>query len=320
MPPVSRWLLLLRLGISIGLLGVLARYLDLQSVVARLGRMDARWVALAVAISLLQVALSAWRWRFTAARLGLRLSLMAAWREYAIGTFLNQVLPGGVAGDLSRAWRHGRTVGRGLQGEAVRAVVLERASGQIVMLTIAGVSVAWLPRSASADLRALFLGASALLIVVTLGVLVWARSQRQLEGSLLRRTWVDARAGLLSMGALPTQLLSSTLVVTSYIAVYVVAARAVGVDTPASTLVPLVTPVLATMLIPATIAGWGVRETGAALLWGAVGLPIADGVAISVAYGLLVLVSSLPGAAILIFEPGRPTTSGRDRTPHRHRD
>jgi hypothetical protein len=37
------------------------------------------------------------------------------------------------------------------------------------------------------------------------------------------------------------------------------------------------------------------------VLWGAVGLTVADGVVVSVAYGLLVLVSSLPGAVFLIM-------------------
>ncbi len=311
---------LVRFGVSVGLLVVLATYLDLERVVGRLRSMDTRWVVLALAISLLQVALSAWRWRFTAGRLGLQLPFVAALREYAIGTFLNQVLPGGVAGDLSRAWRHGRALAPGLDGQALRAVMLERASGQIVMLAIAGFSVVWLPRPLGAGARAVLLGVALLSAAVAAELLVWARWQRQADDSLLRRTWADARAGLLSPGALPAQLLSSTLVVMSYIAVYLVAARTVGVDTPAPTLLPLVAPVLATMLIPATIAGWGVRETGAALLWAAAGLPVADGVAISVAYGLLVLVSSLPGAVILIVAPETRISSGRGRRPHRRRD
>jgi hypothetical protein len=55
-----------------------------------------------------------------------------------------------------------------------------------------------------------------------------------------------------------------------------------------------------TMLIPVTVAGWGLRESAAAALWGAVGLTAADGVIVSVAYGLLVLVGSLPGALFLM--------------------
>ena len=54
------------------------------------------------------------------------------------------------------------------------------------------------------------------------------------------------------------------------------------------------------MLIPVTVAGWGLREGAAAVLWGAVGLAAADGVVVSVAYGLLVLIGSLPGALFLM--------------------
>ena len=66
---------------------------------------------------------------------------------------------------------------------------------------------------------------------------------------------------------------------------------------------PLVAPVLMTMLIPVTVAGWGLREGTAAVLWGVVGLTAADGVLVSVAYGLLVLFGSLPGA-VFLMSPG----------------
>ena len=92
----------------------------------------------------------------------------------------------------------------------------------------------------------------------------------------------------------------------TFLATYVVAARAVGVSTPLWTLLPLVAPVLLSMLVPVTVAGWGVREGTAAAFWGAVGLTPVDGVAISAAYGILVLLSSLPGALVLL-------SSGRDR-------
>ena len=70
-------------------------------------------------------------------------------------------------------------------------------------------------------------------------------------------------------------------------------------------LLPLVAPVLVTMLFPVTIAGWGIREGAAAMLWGAVGFTVVDGVAISVGYGFLALFSSLPGGVILAIQMWR---------------
>jgi len=56
---------------------------------------------------------------------------------------------------------------------------------------------------------------------------------------------------------------------------------------------------LLSMVIPLTVAGWGIREGAAAVLWPMVGLPAEQGVALSVGYGALVLVSSLPGVVFL---------------------
>lgn len=306
-----------RAAVSLALLVALGAVLDVGRVAARLGRMQPGWVGLALAVSVVQVGLSAWRWRFTARRLGLRLDFREALSEYYLATFLNQVLPGGVAGDLSRAWRHGRVhtrAARGAQagppprdagasaflpdGRAVRAVLLERASGQAVMLVLAAVSVAWLPLPGAVG-RRLALAAGVLACGAVAAVAAWLRWRPRAD-SLAGRLWNDTRAALLSRRAAPPQLVSSSLVVATYVTVYVLAARAVGVDVPLATLLPLVAPVLVSMLVPVTIAGWGIREGSAALVWSAVLLPAADGVAVSMAYGLLVLLSSLPGAVILL--------------------
>ncbi len=57
--------------------------------------------------------------------------------------------------------------------------------------------------------------------------------------------------------------------------------------------------VLLAMAIPLSVAGWGIREGAAALVWQAAGLDAAEGVAASVSYGLVVLLSTLPGALVL---------------------
>ena len=54
------------------------------------------------------------------------------------------------------------------------------------------------------------------------------------------------------------------------------------------------------MAVPITISGWGVREGAAALLWPLAGLPAEQGVALSVGYGAMVFLASLPGALVLV--------------------
>ncbi|OZB14367.1 MAG: hypothetical protein B7X58_08055 [Marinobacter sp. 34-60-7] len=60
---------------------------------------------------------------------------------------------------------------------------------------------------------------------------------------------------------------------------------------------------LLAMVVPITVSGWGVREGAAALLWPAVGWPAEVGVAVSVGYGALVFLASLPGALVLFRRP-----------------
>ena len=301
---------LLRAGLSIALLLALAWWLDVAQIVARLGQMRAGWVFAALALSVIQVLASAWRWRFTAGRLGIVLPFGQAVREYYLSMFVNQVLPGGVVGDVSRAWRHAAaqrlTTSSG--GPAIRAVVLERLSGQLVMVGVASASVLTLVVGSGDAGWVVVLAGLGLVVAVRQWVKAPARDDGGVDdapSSLWGRSWHDTKAALLTGTALPIQVASSVVVVGTYVAIYLMASLAVDVDTPLRRLLPLVAPVLVAMLIPASVAGWGVRETAAALLWDAAGLTSEDGVVISIAYGLLSLVSSLPGFVVLMQGPRR---------------
>jgi len=297
-----------RLAVSAVLLLFLAWVLDPGEVWHRLSALDVRWAVAGLAISVLQVLLLAWRWQYTAGLLGVVLPYRTALREYYLGILLNQVLPGGVAGDVSRAVRHARS---GVEtGPAVRAVVIERLAGQVVMTTVAIACVAGL--STFHVLGAA--GPATAFAVATAGVAVWVgvRLSRRTRGTLPptspgSRFRADAGRALLDGRSAIAQWTSAAAAVFTYLAVYLVAARAVGVDTPFTRLAPLVAPVLMTMLFPVTVAGWGVREGAAALLWSAAGLTAEDGVAVSMAYGLLVLAAALPGVATLTVPRPRGT-------------
>jgi glycosyltransferase 2 family protein len=292
---------------------VLLATLDPAAVWAQLGSVHVGWVALALALGVAQTIVSAWRWRYTARLLGLDIPLTAALAEYYLATFLNQVLPGGVLGDATRAWRHASRSGLGSAqaGPPVRAVVFERASGQLVMVGVAGISM--LVAASRMEGTSVVLVAWTLVALVVFGAFMIRRLGRtgppgRTSDSLMARTLRDGRRTLWDGRALPVQLATSTLIVASYVATYLCAARALGVETPVGEIAPLVAPVLLAMLIPFSVAGWGLREGAAAAMWAAVGMSPAEGVAISVAYGVIVLMGTLPGAAVLAL--GRYVPSG----------
>jgi len=242
--------------------------------------------------------------------MGLTLPLRRAVAEYYMATFLNQVLPGGVIGDASRAWRHARSSSD--RPRAWRAVIIERLSGQLMLAVIAIAGFL-----ASSDLRESVLGGLSRLGdipggltmgIVVLGVVgIWGYRR---PPAWLGDTLGDLGAALVASRMWLWQCVSSLGVVASYVAIYAIAARAVGADIDLATLLPLIPPVLMVMAIPLSVAGWGLRESAAALVWMGAGLDPAQGVAISLVYGVIVLVSSLPGAWLLCRR--RPPRRGRD--------
>ena len=102
----------------------------------------------AFGIGVATTVFSAWRWCLVARGMGLRLPFGAAIADYYKALFLNAALPGGVLGDVDRAVQHGRDEGD--VGRGVRAVVLERTAGQIVLVAVIllqggfGLSLPWL--------------------------------------------------------------------------------------------------------------------------------------------------------------------------------
>ncbi|SFU41674.1 conserved hypothetical protein [Halomonas korlensis] len=297
----SRWRRL-RPVTGLLLLATLWWWLEPADILAEVQSLSTGWALLALALTLPPLLLSAWRWRLTARLLDLSLGWRRAVREYYLALFLNQLLPGGVAGDAARAWRHSKASGR--QGSAWRAVIIERASGQLAMvlltLLVVGLSPLWHGVLGEALSRLFspswFVGGIAL--ALALGVVMRRLVRR--PPAFLEGLGADLHRSLLASSVWPKHLLGSLLVVISYALVFVCAARAIGVPLPATTLLSLVPPVLLAMLIPVSVAGWGVREGAAAFFWGLAGLPPAQGVAVSMAYGLLVLIAALPGAMCLL--------------------
>jgi len=126
----------------------------------------------------------------------------------------------------------------------------------------------------------------------------------------LRSLASATRQALLGRAVLLRQLLASLLIVASYVAVWLCCMRMSGLATPPAQAAALVPWVLLAMAIPLSVAGWGIREGAAALVWQAAGLDAAEGVAASVSYGVVVLLSTLPGAlALRRHEPGARSTA-----------
>ena len=300
-------------AVAVPLLAVVIWRLGTGPFLAGLEAVDGRALLAAAAIFFLTTVCSAWRWTIVSRGLGLRLSLPAAVAAYYRAVFLNLVLPAGVAGDVHRGVSHGREahdVGRGL-----RAVGWERGAGQVVQVVLTIAVLLVLPSPLRASMPFVAVAAA----VVVLGVVLVGRVR--VNGGRSRLTRVrdavaaDVRNGVLRRNALPAVVLASALVLVGHTATFFVAARTAGVNAPLSRLLPLALIAMLAMVLP-SIGGWGPREGATAWAFAAAGLGADRGAATAVAYGVLVLAASLPGALVLVvgWLPRRRASRARART------
>ena len=261
-------------------------------------------LALAFLIGVTTTVFSAWRWCLVARGMGLRLTMRSAVADYYKALFLNAALPGGVLGDVDRAVRHGRDEGD--VGRSVRAVVLERTAGQVVLLGVGVTVLLTVPSPVLTELQrhgatvAVIGGAAALA-----GALVILACRRLRQGgsklaSGVRTTLSEIRTGLLARKSWPGITLASTVVLAGHLATFVVAARAAGSSASLLRLTPLMLLALLAMSLPVNVGGWGPREAVTAWAFGAAGLSATQGLTIAVVYGLFAFVAALPGAIVLV--------------------
>jgi uncharacterized membrane protein YbhN (UPF0104 family) len=277
---------------------------------AAVSAVDGVTLAAATGIGVLTTVLSAWRWTAVAGGLGIRLPLRVAVADYYRALFVNAVLPGGVLGDVQRAVRHGR--GAGDVPRAVRAVVLERFAGQLVLAAVGLVVLG--PRLLSRPSGTAGLGvAAASLGLVAVGVAV-ARSgaapARRVSG-WARELGHDA----LPHGRRAGVLIASALVLVGHLATFLLAARAAGSSAPVGRLAPLALTALLAMTVPVNIGGWGPREGATAWAFAAAGGSAGQGLTVAVLYGLFALVASLPGAGVLVVTGVRSPRTARSARP-----
>jgi uncharacterized membrane protein YbhN (UPF0104 family) len=307
--------LALRLGLSVALVALALALTDAAEAGRRLAGAAPGWLLLAGALLTAQTVLMALRWRLTAARLGLRIAPGRAVGEYYLAQVVNTTLPGGVLGDVARAFRTGHDRER-----AAHAVLLERVAGQASMLalaatgaaaTLAGVgAAAGLPSGIAWAVIAAF---AALLATAAI---VYRVAGRRGSGAV-RRLVRAARRALLARRIWPVQASLGAVIAGLNIAAFVAAARATGTVIEPSAALAVVPLILFAMLVPATVGGWGWREGAAATLFPVLGAMPAAGVAASVAFGAVLLATTLPGLLwpLVVRREGSPGGAARRDLP-----
>ncbi|MBE0621683.1 MAG: flippase-like domain-containing protein [Burkholderiales bacterium] len=301
-----------KLLISTVLVTLILKSTDANGVGSRLLETNIRFIVLFAGLMALLPLLSAMRWSLLIRLASGHVGFTNAYRVVMIGNFVGQLLPV-IGADAMRVW-YAHRLGVSL-GPAINSVVLDRVVALGGMLLLVLISLPWL----WAIVPAWFFGWIAGLLLATLaGGLMLPALANSLPQSWER--WRLVRAGkklmiasndLLSHKPSLVYVLGLSLVTHLSIAVLVFGiARMAGVPVELGECFLLIPLVMLVAAIPVSVAGWGVREGAMVIAFGFINVSPGDALLVSVLFGLVVVISSFPGA-VFWMTMGRPFGSAR---------
>ena len=291
----------LRFGISAGLLTLVAWQTRWDDVAERFAGMRAGWYWAAVLLLALGLTGSARRWQIYAKELGFDRS----WRQfctfYFVGMFFNLVLPTSVGGDVVRAVY--LNDGSGRKWPAVISVLLERASGLLVLIAFACVGLFFCPFALPGWLVACVWGSAAASLIALIGM---RYAQRWPWLSTPRREQLHSFVNLFLRPDLwvRTALLSVLTQAAGIVVVWCLA-MSIGLDMPFAYCCVFAPMLTLLMLLPISVGGMGVREGGMVLFLAPLSVDTGSaltlafllfsvGAAISLVGGVLYLIGAAP--------------------------
>jgi uncharacterized protein (TIRG00374 family) len=309
-------LLLAKATISILLLYLSLRWVDVGALGARLSKFESHWAVLALFLLTVQVVLLAVRWHNIGVACGAKLPFISTLQISFIATFFNQVLPSTVGGDGVRIWLFARK-GAGW-ANATYSVLIDRIAG---VFTLALIVIACLPWTFSlihdSIPRAVLLAIGAGAIAGTLVfVLIGLRFRQWFDRWMLTRHLAAASR---IIAALCSFHRDAAIVFACSVAIHLITVavawccvKAVAAPVNFTQLLFLVPPVVLMTTLPVSIAGWGVRESSFMLAFAYAGLAQGDGLVISILFGVASFITGMLGGIVWIayglrLRPGQET-------------
>ncbi len=303
--------LFLRIAISAGLVGFLLWQLNLADLTEKFAGFDPYWTAIAFLTVFAAVVVSAWKWGLILRERGYPLAYPRLLRHYFVGLFFNNVLPTTVGGDAVRAWETTKDTGE--VPEAMGSVVTERL--------IAGVALGF-----TALLGLPFVDASpkllllvALFLVIDL-VLVGLFMVPKVAEGIVVKLLPPRFAGLHTAVTNTVLVVRSTLknpklfikitLLSIVFQIFVAAVnacifKAMGVPVTLAQCL-IFTPMIFTVtMLPISLSGLGVREAAYWYFFAQIGVSQVDAVVASLAFFIIVGISSLPGAPLFVLNRKR---------------
>lgn len=295
----GRFLVLAKFTLSFGLLGALLSQVDINLSWAAAKDISLGMLITALLLEIMQFIIVAFRWKYVVHSIGSKLSFSSAFEILSIGTFIGQILPGAVGGDIVRIWK---TRQAGLTVRAsINSVLLERIATVLGLILLFAVTAPFFFEKFYKSPVGIW--GFPIFVLVSVGGVGTLMLLNRLPKFFNRWIVTHHLSGL----AHDTRLMFlhpkkvwwlMFLVILGHINLCAqIWVLAIGLKIPLTFVdsLLLVPPVILIAYIPISIGGWGVREMSMVTALGLAGISSAQSLVVSILFGLVALVVSLFG-------------------------
>ena len=292
---------LLKVIVSLGLITFLINQVDFKGIVNILKNVDITMIVYALILLTIQVFIATTRWQFVLKCQKIMLDYKNTLQILWSGLFFNQAMPSSVGGDVIRGYylkKQGMTLGRATLG-----VLMDRLFGMIglVLLVLASLPLLFeLVDDPIARTGVLFIAVGislALLFIFFTDKLPGNFSHLKVIRGLYSLSQNARHCISKNYNGLIIIIISILIHLISVVTVMTMAIG-LGINVEWSGFLVIIPLVTLMMVVPISIAGWGVREGVMVVGFGYLGVASEAALALSILYGLLMLVVALPGGVV----------------------
>ena len=291
-----KWGWLIRIIFTAVLLTLIFRNIEFSNVKDIILHANVKLLVLAIFFQLLSTLLAGYRWGRVMKKMNFGQKSEFYMRSYFKGSFFNQGLPTSIGGDAVRVLDVAGTGHR--KRDAFIGVFIDRILGLAGLLILNLAANFFLPGLLPENL---FLMINLIVLAGLLGFItfIYIHKVKALhKGRLLTyilRVSAQLNQILHDIRSILFHLVIGVLIhLFSIINIYLVG-QSVGLEYDLLTIAVIVPPVILLTLIPVSLAGWGIREGAMIGLFGLIGGVAANVLSMSILYGIILIIASLPG-------------------------
>lgn len=301
--------ILLRISVAAVLVLLLLNKLNYHEIINLLSNLNLGYLSISVALVVLAIVLSAYKWQILLVARGWQIPLMELIKVYFVGLFMNNFLPSSIGGDLMRIYQVGKKIDN--YSAAAASVILER-----VLATVGLAIPAFVAIFPNRSLLGGFIYPVFWFFVICV-LLVYLTVHPAVLRPIARLPWKgwqnvilklrDINAVIQSYRSKPLEILRVTIYSVIFqmtmVLINYYLLRATGIEDVGLWHCTLMVPIIsAVSMIPVSINGLGIREGAYVILFGNLGMSASQSVTLSMIFFFIVTAVSLLGGFIFILE------------------